>query len=63
MESLAMLPQSKAAILIILPKTLQGAFAAAGDYYTWKLAERIYGRGNNVFAGTAVGKDPTRGSN
>jgi hypothetical protein len=58
MESLAMLPQSKAAILVVLPKLLQGVFAAVGDYFTWKLAERIYGCESSSFSWTAVRNDP-----
>jgi GPI mannosyltransferase 3 len=53
MESLAILPQSKAIVLIVLPKILQGIFAATGDYFTWKLAERIYGP-DRSFAWTSV---------
>lgn len=57
MESFAIHPQSKATILIVLPKILQGVFAATGDYFTWKFAERIYGRGSS-FAWTAVCRGP-----
>jgi hypothetical protein len=32
---------------------LQGIFAATGDYFTWKLAERIYGP-DRSFAWTSV---------
>lgn len=40
-----------------MPKILQGLFAAIGDYFTWKFAERIYGCGSNS-AWTAVCRDP-----
>lgn len=40
-------------ILVYLPRVVQGVFAAVGDFYTWKLAERIYGRGSYT-AWTAV---------
>lgn len=33
--------------MIATPKILQAVFAALGDYYTWKLGERMYGRGSN----------------
>ena len=39
-------PQFRAAIHAVLPNVVQGLFAAAGDYYTWQLAERMYGIGN-----------------
>jgi GPI mannosyltransferase 3 len=53
MEILAILPQSRATILIVIPKILQGIFAAIGDYFTWRLAERIYGP-DHSYAWTAV---------
>jgi hypothetical protein len=34
----------------------QGVFAAVGDYFTWKLAERIYGHGSTEAWG-AVGNE------
>ncbi len=37
----------RADLLIAAPKVLQGIFAALGDHYTWKLAERVYGNGSN----------------
>jgi phosphatidylinositol glycan class B len=48
MRYLSMYPQFRALILLYLPKVAQGLVAAAGDYYTWKLAEKIYGRGSNA---------------
>ena len=53
METLATPPQLRATILILVPKILQGIFAAVGDYFTWKLAERIY-EPDRRFAWTAV---------
>jgi phosphatidylinositol glycan class B len=50
---LTLFPQFRAIILIYLPKLVQALFAALGDYYTWKFAERIYGRGSYT-AWTAV---------
>lgn len=42
----------KATMLVVLPKLLQGSFAALGDYFTWRLAERLYGRGSNTARAT-----------
>ena len=36
------------------PKVTQAIFAALGDFYTWKLGERVYGAGSNE-AWAAVG--------
>lgn len=47
-------PQFKGMLLVALPKVLQGLFATAGDYYTWQLAEQVYGRGTGA-ASAAVG--------
>lgn len=33
--------------MIAAPKATQAVFTALGDYYTWKLAEKIYGHGND----------------
>jgi phosphatidylinositol glycan class B len=53
MKALSMYPQFRAMILVVLPRILQGGIAAFGDYYTWKLAENIYGQGSKT-AWTAV---------
>lgn len=47
MKSLSMYPQFRAMILVHLPKVFQGVIAALGDFYTWKLADKVYGRGSN----------------
>ncbi len=54
MKGLSMYPQFRAMILVYLPKVFQGIIAAYGDYYTWKLADKVYERGSN-YAWTAVG--------
>jgi phosphatidylinositol glycan class B len=36
-------PLTAADLLIAAPKTTQAIIAAIGDYYTWKLAGRVYG--------------------
>ncbi|KAL2068751.1 hypothetical protein VTL71DRAFT_15089 [Oculimacula yallundae] len=48
MSFLSFFPQFKAMILAVLPNLVQAYFAALGDYYTWQLAERIYGTGTKV---------------
>ncbi|KAI1355839.1 Alg9-like mannosyltransferase family-domain-containing protein [Xylaria sp. FL0043] len=39
-------PTVKAKWLLMAPKVLQTVFAALGDWYTWRLAERLYGSGS-----------------
>lgn len=36
-------PLTAADALIAAPKTAQAVIAATGDYYTWKLAGKVYG--------------------
>ncbi|CAG7922728.1 unnamed protein product [Penicillium olsonii] len=36
-------PATRAELLIAAPKTAQAVIAAIGDFYTWKLAVRVYG--------------------
>ena len=48
MGVMSMYPQFKAIILVYLPKVFQGLVAAVGDYYTWQLAEKVYGQGSNA---------------
>lgn len=36
-------PSLRADLMLAAPKTVQAIFAALGDYYTWKLAQRVYG--------------------
>lgn len=42
-----MSPTWHADLMIAAPKATQAVFAALGDYYTWKLGEKIYGHGSN----------------
>ena len=35
----------RAELLVATPKLIQASSAAACDYYTWKLGERVYGHG------------------
>lgn len=42
-ELLRLTPATRAELFLAAPKTLQGVFAALGDYYTWKLARRVFG--------------------
>lgn len=41
-------PHLRALILTNLPNLVQAYFAALGDFYTWQLAEKIYGRRNHA---------------
>ena len=34
----------KGELLVVAPKVTQAVFAALGDYYTWRLARKVYGR-------------------
>ena len=43
------LPSSwQANVLVAAPRLVQAPIAAASDYFTWKLAERIYGVESNA---------------
>ncbi|KAH6711222.1 glycosyltransferase family 22 protein [Leptodontidium sp. MPI-SDFR-AT-0119] len=48
MTFISLFPQFRAMILALLPNLVQAYFAAVGDYYTWQLAERMYGTGSKV---------------
>ncbi|KAE8452483.1 hypothetical protein EG329_000385 [Mollisiaceae sp. DMI_Dod_QoI] len=48
MQFLSFFPQFRAMLIAVLPNIVQAYFAAAADYYTWQLSERIYGTGNNA---------------
>lgn len=48
MEYLGLYPQFRALILSSAPNVVQAFIAAAGDYYTWQLTEKIYGTGSNI---------------
>ncbi|KAL8725114.1 MAG: hypothetical protein Q9166_007556 [cf. Caloplaca sp. 2 TL-2023] len=43
-KSLRLNSDNHAELLLAAPKVTQAVIAALGDYYTWKLGERIYGR-------------------
>lgn len=38
--------QFRASVLAVVPKLVQACFAVLGDYYSWKLAEKVYGPGS-----------------
>ncbi|KAJ9320094.1 CAZyme family GT22 [Paecilomyces variotii] len=40
-------PLTRAEVLVVAPKITQAIIAAVGDYYTWKLAGKVYGQGSN----------------
>ncbi|KAL8643652.1 MAG: hypothetical protein Q9226_008214, partial [Calogaya cf. arnoldii] len=44
---LQLTPHNHAELLLAAPKVTQAVIAAFADYYTWRLGERMYGRGNN----------------
>jgi len=48
MELVSCFPQFRAMVLAVLPNIVQAYFAAVGDYYTWQLSEKIYGRESNA---------------
>ncbi|RFU34628.1 hypothetical protein B7463_g1709, partial [Scytalidium lignicola] len=48
MTVLSMYPQFRAIILSVLPNAVQSVFAALADFFTWKLAQRMYGRESNA---------------
>ena len=43
---------AKAEVLLATPKLVQAVFAALLDCYTWKLAEKVYGRGSRTALAT-----------
>lgn len=59
-EALRLTPMTRGDLLVAAPKTTQAVFAAIGDYYTWKLAGRVYGLWSNE-AWVAVCKATMRG--
>ncbi|KAL8764736.1 MAG: hypothetical protein Q9209_007903 [Squamulea sp. 1 TL-2023] len=44
---LELTPHNHAELLLAAPKITQAVIAALGDYYTWRLGERMYGRASN----------------
>lgn len=52
MVLLSFFPQFRAMALGVLPNLVQGVIAAFGDFYTWKLAQKMYGAGSD--AGSAA---------
>ncbi|KAL9023878.1 MAG: hypothetical protein Q9196_006907, partial [Gyalolechia fulgens] len=40
-------PYARDELFLTAPKVMQAAIAALGDYYTWRLGERVYGNGSN----------------
>lgn len=45
-------PAARAEVLLLAPKMLQTVFAAIMDFYTWRLASKVYGPGD--FASVAA---------
>ncbi|KAL3428269.1 alg9-like mannosyltransferase [Phlyctema vagabunda] len=48
MRALSFFPQFQAILLAVLPNSLQSLIAGLGDYYTWRLAEKLYGTGSDA---------------
>ncbi|KAF7900841.1 hypothetical protein EAF00_003062 [Botryotinia globosa] len=48
MEFVNFFPQFRAEVLAVLPNIIQAILAAACDYYTWKMAEKMYGLGSRT---------------
>jgi phosphatidylinositol glycan class B len=48
MEYLECFPQFRALVLSALPGATQAVFAGIGDFYTWQLAEKLYGAGSTT---------------
>jgi phosphatidylinositol glycan class B len=55
MEFLGFFPQFRAMILGVLPNIVQAVIASYGDYYTWQMAQKIYGMGSNATLVTVSG--------
>lgn len=51
----------RAELLVAVPKVLQAHIAAVGDYYTWKLGEKVYGRASlQAWAAVCLSQCPIR---
>ncbi|QSZ29776.1 hypothetical protein DSL72_004293 [Monilinia vaccinii-corymbosi] len=48
MAFLNFFPQFRAEVLAVLPNVIQAILAANCDYYTWRMAEKIYGLSNGT---------------
>ena len=64
---LGLSPAYHADLLIAAPKAIQAVLAALGDYYTWKLGQKVYGRGSNeawalVCSNNSIQSEPVRDS-
>lgn len=43
-KAVALPPPVRAKLLIAAPKLAQGVMAGVSDWYTWKLAEKVFGK-------------------
>jgi phosphatidylinositol glycan class B len=48
MAYLEFYPQFRAMILSAVPGATQAVFAGVGDFYTWQLAQKLYGVGSTT---------------
>ncbi|MCJ1406700.1 hypothetical protein MMC19_000767 [Ptychographa xylographoides] len=46
-DLLRLSPTWRADVLVAAPKVLQAFIAATGDYYTWKVGQKVYGQASN----------------
>lgn len=50
-QVLRLSPNTRSEVILAAPKIVQALFAAAGDYYTWKLACKTYGANSRASSG------------
>lgn len=48
-----MVPGLRATLLLVLPKVMQAVIAALGDFYSWKLAQKLY-KDDTIASATVV---------
>jgi hypothetical protein len=59
MSILHISPPVISSALVVLPKVIQSVFAAASDFYTWKLAEKVFGTNSNqAWAAVSIPRTP-----
>lgn len=51
-------PPLRAVFLAAVPNVAQGIFAALSDFYTWKLAEKVFGQNSNTAWSTVLQLPP-----
>lgn len=56
-------PLGHADLLVVAPKVTQALFASLGDFYTWKLADYVFGADSVEAWATVCGLHSTRPTN